>query len=354
MKVSDGVLWSAPVGTTFALNYAGAGYVLSFFGACAVLFGLLALDDSASPSAPPPLQEAPPPPPAPVPNRTPFGTYDAARGRSLLGYAFTDGAETWITWSGNAGAVIGGVPGSGKTGSLLPVIAGLAGNAELHIFDGKGSYDLAIFEPVAANFSRSVDLDAPVETLAKLEELIELRATAIHKTTGRHDFWSLPVAEREGLGLVPIFLLIDECQTWLTTSGLTGQEKKTVEGIIRSIRGLVQRGRFAGITTVLTTQKPAAATLPTIIRDNCSNKICFRTTTGAQARTVLGDVAEDAPAPSDIPGTAKGVCVVVNDSGGAVLAQAGYVDHKTLERYVAGLRKPPDQYTIAQKLSGKD
>jgi S-DNA-T family DNA segregation ATPase FtsK/SpoIIIE len=354
VKVSDEVLWAVPVGTTFALNYAGAGLWYSLIGSCAVLSGLLMLDDSESPPAPPPRQEAPPPPPAPSPKRTPLGTYDAARGRSLLGYAFPDGAETWITWAGNAGCVIGGVPGSGKTGSLLPVIAGLAGNAELHIFDGKGSYDLAIFEPVASTFSRSVELDAPVETLARLEELIEIRATAIHKTTGRHDFWSLPVAEREGLGLVPIFLLIDECQTWLTTSGLTGAEKKTVEGIIRSIRGLVQRGRFAGITTVLTTQKPAAATLPTIIRDNCSNKICFRTTTGAQARTVLGDIAEGAPAPSDIPGTSKGVCVVVSDSGAAVLAQAGYADHKTIERYIACVAKPPDQYQIAKKLAGKE
>lgn len=350
MKIGDGAMWSLPVATALGASVAGSGPWLGAAAGCVVLGGLILLDDSDTAPA---LAEQVQAPAAPQPQAVPAGTYDAARGRSLLGRDAA-GRPVWITWAGNAGCIIGGVPGSGKTGSLLPVIAGLAGRAELHIFDGKGSYDLAIFEPVAATFSRSVELDAPVETLAKLEALIELRATAVHKATGMHDFWAVPLDTRESLGLCPIFLLIDECQTWLTTSGLTGEEKKTVEGIIRSIRGLVQRGRFAGVTTCLTTQKPAAATLPTIIRDNCSNKICFRTTTGAQARCVLGDIAEDAPAPSSIPGTAKGVCVVVSDSGAATLAQAGYVDHKTLAAHIANVRKPPDQYEIAKKLAGKD
>jgi S-DNA-T family DNA segregation ATPase FtsK/SpoIIIE len=337
----------------FLISAGAVALVWFCFGALTVegfLDELAAERDQKAAAAEPP----PPPPEPPRPKALPAGSYDAVGGRSLLGHAWETGEPVWLTWAGNAGCVVGGVPGSGKTGSLLPVIAGLAGRAELHVFDGKGSYDLAIFEPVAATFSRSVELDSPVETLARLEELIELRATAIHKSTGMHDFWAVPVATRESLGLYPIFLLVDECQTWLTTSGLTGAEKKTVEGIIRSIRGLVQRGRFAGISSVLTTQKPAAATLPTIIRDNCSNKICFRTTTGAQARTVLGDVAEDAPAPSDIPGTAKGACVVVSDSGAAVATQAGYVDHKTLSAHISSVSKPPDQYSVAKKLAGKD
>jgi S-DNA-T family DNA segregation ATPase FtsK/SpoIIIE len=287
------------------------------------------------------------------PQAMPAGAYDAAAGRSLLGYAVGTGEPVWITWSGNAGGIVGGVPGSGKTASMLPVIAGLAARAELWIFDGKGSYDLQVFAPVAAVCSRSVELDAPVAALAKLEQMIELRATAVHTATGRHDFWAVPVVTREQLGLYPIFLIIDECQNWMTSSGLKGEEKATVEGIVRTIRGLVQRGRFAGITVLLSTQKPAAATLPTIVRDLCSNRIAYRCTTAAQARTVLGDVPDDAPAPASIPGTAKGQCVVVSDSGEAVLTQAGYMSHDDLELYVAGCRKVPDQFEVATKLAGK-
>ncbi len=332
------------------------------FAVFALVWGIVSnvldgyIDEWVAKPAPHPLEGVPVPaaPPAPPPAPTPAGTYDAEAGRSLLGYAVGTGEPVWITWSGNAGAIVGGVPGSGKTASMLPVIAGLADRAELWIFDGKGSFDLQVFAPVAAMCSRSVELDALVETLAKLEQMIELRATAVHTATGQHDFWAVPVADREALGLFPVFLILDEAQVWLTSTGLKGEERATVEGNIRGVRGLVQRGRFAGITTIATSQKPSAATFPTLLRDCCSNKIAFRCTTSAQARTVLGDVPDDAPAPSEIPGTAKGQCVVVSDSGAAVLTQAGYADHKSLERYIAGVRKVPDQFEVAKKLAGKD
>lgn len=277
--------------------------------------------------------------------------YDPVTGRSLLGVRVDDGSPAYITWRGNAGCIVGGVPGSGKTGSLLPVIAGLAGCAELHIFDGKGSYDLAVFEPAAATYDRSMSLDVPVATLERLSELVELRATAIHTATGLYDFWSVPPADLDRLGLVPIFLIIDEAQTWLTASGLTAAEKKVVERISGLIRGLIQRGRFAGITTILTTQRPSADIIPTSIRDIAANKLCFRTTTAAQAKTVLGDVAEDTPSPSAIPGSAKGQCVVVDDEGGAVMVQAGHADLQTLQARI-GVRRPRDQFELAQQLAG--
>ena len=291
------------------------------------------------------------PEPAVVASPTGITPYDPVTGRSLLGVRVDDGSPAWLTWRGNSGCIVGGVPGSGKTGSLLPVIAGLAGLCELHVFDGKGSYDLAVFEPAAATYDRSMALDAPVATLEKLSELIELRATAIHTATGLYDFWAVPPADLDRLGLVPIFLIIDEAQAWLTASGLTAAEKKLVERISGLIRGLIQRGRFSGITTVLTTQRPSADIIPTSIRDIDANKLCFRTTTAAQAKTVLGDMAEDAPAPSTIPGSAKGRCVVVDDEGGAVLVQAGYADLKTLQARI-GVRRPLDQFELAQKLAG--
>jgi S-DNA-T family DNA segregation ATPase FtsK/SpoIIIE len=350
----DPQLWAIPLGViagvalTLQVVPVWATVVLTLV----VIVTLLEIHDRMAGNSEPSPEPLPPPPPPP-PAATPAGVYDAAAGRSLLGYAVGTGEAVHVTWSGNAGCIVGGVPGSGKTASLMPVIAGLSSRAELWLADGKSSYDLQVFAPVAAMCSRSAELDALVEPLAKLEQMIELRATAVHTATGRHDFWSVPVADREALELFPVFLIIDEAQVFLTVQGLRGDEKSTVEGNIRAVRGLVQRGRFAGITTILTSQKPSAATFPTLLRDLCSNKIAFRCTTAAQARTVLGDVPDDAPAPSAIPGTAKGQCVVVSDSGAAVLVQAGYMDHKSLERYIAGVRKVPDQFEVATRLAGK-
>jgi S-DNA-T family DNA segregation ATPase FtsK/SpoIIIE len=234
----------------------------------------------------------------------------------------------------------------------MPIIAGLAGLAELHVFDGKGGFDYAEFEPVSSTFDASGDLEAPIATLRNLAALIPVRAEAIYKATGKKEFWKLTPAEREQHGLYPVFVIMDEAHTWLDQSGMSPAEKKVAAEISRHVRALILKGRFSGITTILTTQKSDATALPTRIRDNCSNRLCFRTTTQQHAKTILGAASAEAPDPCKISAKTPGRAVALVDDG-AVLVQAAFADGDMITGYLKGKTPPPDQEASALRLAGK-
>ncbi|TXA40542.1 hypothetical protein DKM27_18480 [Mycobacterium tuberculosis variant bovis] len=279
------------------------------------------------------------------------GTFDAARGRSLLGIT-EDGDEAWITWAGSSGMVIGGVPGSGKTASLLPVFAGMAGKAELYVFDGKTGYDLHPLRHIARVYDRSGDIDAPLATLRTLETLRTRRAEALYTALGQNNFWNVPVADRERIGLVPIFVVLDEVQTWLDQSGMSKDEREISAEITRLVRTLIQKARSVGIVTVLTTQKPDSTSIPTVIRDNAALKVAFRVSTPEQAVTILGKQAANAPDPTHIPMAAKGRAVMETEGRGIVLLQAGYTSPEDLDAALASATRAPDQFEVADRLLG--
>lgn len=276
--------------------------------------------------------------------------YDAAGGRSLLGVRVSDGSEAWLRWSNVAGCVIGGIPGSGKTGSLLPVLAGMAGRAELHLFDGKSAYDLKPLERVAATFDRSGELKAIEPTLDRLCELIKLRADVLDSKLGAHNFWEVDQVDRSRLQLAPIFLIIDEAQAWLNPSGKSAADKKLVEKITSQIRTLIQQGRFVGAAVALTTQKPDATNIPTILRDLCENRIAFRTKTHQQSTCILGPTPDDAPLPHQLPPGTPGRCVAVTAEGAEELVQAAYVAPAAIRAYLADKKPVPNQYRVAVDL----
>jgi len=275
--------------------------------------------------------------------------FDADRGRSLLGVTAA-GQQAWITWNGSSGMVVGGVPGSGKTASMLPVFAAMAGQAELHVFDGKSGFDLEPLKTIARTYNRSGDIASPLETLRQIEELRTTRAEALHAAAGANNFWNMPLADRKRLGMVPVFVILDEVQTWTDVSGMDAAEKATAAEIKKLIRTLIQKGRSAGIVCVLTTQKPDATTIPTVIRDNAALKLCFRVSTPEQATTVLGGQAAGAPDPCAIPMKAKGRCVMETEGQGTVLVQAGYADPAAIAERLAEAEPVPDQLTVASRL----
>ncbi|WP_131804260.1 hypothetical protein [Mycobacteroides abscessus] len=280
------------------------------------------------------------------------GLFDAERGRSLLGIT-ESGEECWITWNGSSGLVVGGVPGSGKTASLLPVFAGMAGKAEIHVFDGKSGFDLHPLRHVARTYDRSGDIAAPLETLRALDALRTARAEALYEALGANNFWNLTVEQRDQLGVKPVFCVLDECQTWLDTSGLDKEEKGAADEVRKLVRTLVQKGRSAGIVVVLTTQKPDATSIPTVIRDNAALKICFRVSTPEQAITVLGRQSPNAPDPTEILMSNKGRGVMETEGLGIVLFQAGYKEPTDLDSELSQHKPVEDQSKVAARLLGK-
>lgn len=280
------------------------------------------------------------------------GLFDAERGRSLLGIT-ESGEECWITWAGSSGLIVGGVPGSGKTASLLPVFAGMAGQCELHVFDGKSGFDLHPLRHVASTYDRSGDISAPLETLRRLDALRTARAEAMYSTLNANNFWNLSQSQRDQLGVKPVFCILDEVQTWTDTSGMDKDEKAMAAEAIKLIRTLVQKGRSAGIVVVLTTQKPDATSIPTVIRDNAALKICFRVSTPEQAITVLGRQAPGAPDPTEILMSTKGRGVMETEGRGIVLFQAGYKSPAELDDELSQHKPVEDQSRVAARLLGK-
>lgn len=280
------------------------------------------------------------------------GFFDAERGRSLLGIT-ESGEEAWLTWAGNSGLVVGGVPGSGKTASLLPVFAGMCGKAELHVFDGKSGFDLHPLRHISTTYDRSGDISAPLETLRKLDQLRTQRAEALYEVLGANNFWNLSQSQRDALGMKHVFCILDECQTWLDTSGMDKEEKSVAEEVRRLVRTLVQQARSTGIVVVLTTQKPDVTTIPSKIRDNSALKICFRVSTPEQGITVLGRQSPNAPDPTEIRMSTKGRGVMETEGQGVVLFQAGYKEPSELDAELSQHKPVEDQSKVAARLLGK-
>ncbi|EFV14357.1 hypothetical protein [Segniliparus rugosus] len=277
---------------------------------------------------------------------TPASAKDGAR--SVLGVD-EDGEPAEIVWRGSSGMVVGGVPGSGKTASLLPVFAGLAGQAELHVFDGKAGYDLHALRHIARTYDRTGDVDAPLAALERLEVLRQVRSEALYPATGEPNFWNLAADHPLRLSNVPVFAILDEVQTWLDTSGMDAEEKKASARITRLVRTLIQKGRSAGVVTVLTTQKPDATSIPTVIRDNAALKLCFKVSTQEQAKTVLGELPEGV-APTAIPLKAKGRYVLDVEGQGHKTVQSHYVPPQKLDAHLAQSQPVPDQLEAALDL----
>lgn len=282
----------------------------------------------------------------------PVAVYDAEKFRSRLGIT-QHGEDAWITWAGSSGMVVGGVPGSGKTASMLPVFAAMRDEVELHVFDGKAGYDLHPLRHIAATYDNSGDVSAPLETVRRLDRLRVLRAEALYEKAGINNFWNAPAAVRRKLGMVPVVLVLDEVQTWTDTSGLSKDEKAVAEEITALVRSLIQKGRSAGIVTILTTQKPDATTIPTKIRDNASLKLSFRVSTVEQAVTILGKQSPGAPDPTHILISQRGRCVMETKGHGIQLIQAGYQSTDELEAELADAKPVTDQYEVAMRLLGK-
>lgn len=280
------------------------------------------------------------------------GFFDSERGRSLLGIT-ESGEEAWLTWAGNSGLVVGGVPGSGKTASLLPVFSGMAGKAELHVFDGKSGFDLHPLRHISSTYDRTGDIAAPLETLRKLDQLRTQRAEALYEVLGANNFWNLTQAQRDELGMKHVFCILDECQTWLDTSGMDKEEKGAADEVRKLVRTLVQQARSTGIVVVLTTQKPDVTTIPSKIRDNSALKICFRVSTPEQGITVLGRQAPGAPDPTEIRMSTKGRGVMETEGHGVVLFQAGYRDPADLDSELAQHQPVESQSAVAARLLGK-
>lgn len=185
-----------------------------------------------------------------------------------------NGKAFYLDTAGHSGCIVAGIPGSGKTVALRRLVKSFALNKanQVVVFDGKGTQDFHdLTSENVTVFSGTPDTHPEI-----VEELESL---------------SRQLQERASTGDVPgrVVVIVDECQGFVPVRGLTNEEKERREKALKVLKDLVARGRSLGFLTVLSTQKPDASTLPTVLRDNCGLRACGRLRTSEGEKMVLGD-----------------------------------------------------------------
>lgn len=203
-----------------------------------------------------------------------------------------------------SGVVVGGIPGSGTSNWLTVALASLAEREDIQwlLIDGKQGYDL---EELASRAYRHIRGDAAGEletvrdALHDVQMLMHERLRRARELYGHASLWSAGPSRSHPV----VVVVIDECQWYLDARSFPSEESKAVGAEIGAIvRDLVKRGRSAGILVILSTQRPTADSIPTIMRDNCALRVCFSVRTRESAVAVLGEFSTDtAVSPIDAP-----------------------------------------------------
>lgn len=262
-------------------------------------------------------------------------------------YGLTEAGEpAKLSYAQTSGIVVGGVPGAGKSAGAtlltLPLLA--SPKASVAIFDGKGGMDWSWAEKAASLFNNDVDLD--LETATEQLETLAQRCVEDLKShpwsDDDPDFWHSGASALHPFHLV----VIDECQTLFDTTGRSKEDKALVERCKRAVATIVRKGRSAGWSVMLLTQKPTADSIPTNIRDNSVVRFALRVTTREAAEAVLGSIPDGDPRPTEIPAPRRGGAVVQGEDGHTVSVRFFYLpvtdaakalDSSTLKAVTDGL-----------------
>jgi len=191
-----------------------------------------------------------------------------------------------------ASVIIGSVPRMGKTFllRLLLLIAALCIIAELHVYDLKGTGDLAPLRPVAHRYRAGddpEDIEYLVADWRKLRTEMRRRTKVIRTLADEHpelcpeNKVTPELAADKRLGLHPIVIAVDECQVAF--------EHKTYGAELEEIAtDLVKRGPALGMLIWLATQRPDAKSIPTGISANAVLRMCLKVMGHTENDMVLG------------------------------------------------------------------
>jgi S-DNA-T family DNA segregation ATPase FtsK/SpoIIIE len=253
------------------------------------------------------------------------------------------------------GAVVAGLPGSGKTsligGQLLSRYAPSKKVAFI-VIDGKGSTDYGDWAPRCARFCDD-DLERANEIFRDLTQLRQDRQRTITLAPefgglGTKNFWNASPSEAWPL----VCVVIDEAHTFFEEIRGNDSESKARAALTaenrRLVSDLVKKGRSAGLFTILASQKPTSDSVPTSIRDVCPVLASFAQTTSAAARAALGDDISEYPDANPInlqgPDLVGVMVTKVQGRPGFSRLRTPYVpelEQERIARETAGMRVDP-------------
>jgi DNA segregation ATPase FtsK/SpoIIIE, S-DNA-T family len=205
---------------------------------------------------------------------------------------FTDQRGDWVSISiATKSGVVGAIPRMGKTYFLreLGLVAGLDVRAEVYTFELKGTGDMSSHKLFAHYYSDSdeeEDIADHLKVMRTLKAERRRRAKVIKSLPDercpRSEVTSELASDRS-LGLHPIVVIIDECQTW------TEYKIKAVQEEFNSIiEELVRKGPAVGIQVFLATQKVDAKSIPTHISNMATVRLCFKVEDWQSNNQILG------------------------------------------------------------------
>ena len=234
--------------------------------------------------------------------------------------------DRWLDLSDISGMTLAGLPGSGKTAAGNILVAGLLSRSDavdLYVADGKGGADWAWAKAYLpdGHYSNADDYSEVLPMLHALRQEMRDRVAYIARCTGDSNFWhSFPAA-----GFRALVLVLDEVQTWTSPVSSSKEVKACRDEFCALVTELCKKGRSAGVTVVLLTQKPTSDSLPTAIRDVATLKVCFAVSTLEMAQASLGVIPKDGPSPTAIAFEDKGMSVLTTPSGGTAWCRWDYL-----------------------------
>ena len=191
--------------------------------------------------------------------------------------------------------IIGAIPRMGKTFllRLILLICALDVRAEEHVYDFKGTGDLAPLRAVAHRY-RAGDDDEDIEYF--LADMRAMRAEMRRRTKVIRQFAEKhpdlcpenkvtpQLASRKDLGLHPVVIGADECHVPFTHP-VHGPE------LVAIATDLAKRGPALGILQILATQRPDAKAIPSDISANAVLRMCLKVMRQIENDQVLGQSA---------------------------------------------------------------
>lgn len=259
-------------------------------------------------------------------NRVPYGVDE-------------QGEIVYFDYSGKAGGVVSGVPGSGKSAAITSMLASMASLPEVQmlIIDGKAGTDFEFMES-RAEWHHTDDFAATIEALERVTAVMRERVATLKSVTGSSNLWHTgPDAERFPLLLV----VVDECQTFFDSRGMSKEKKAQAESITALVQTLIKVGRSAGIFTWCLTQKSTTDSLPSGIRDQAAVRWACRVMTSEAEVAVLGN--RGMPSPVDLSAALPGSAIVQAEDGSRRRVRFDYLSENLAEQAVlasAHLRRP--------------
>lgn len=234
-----------------------------------------------------------------------YGVRKTAAQNSPLGAEITRafrvylGRDEWGTdrfaLLGNiTGAVVGGMPGTGKTTLANSLLCQLAPSAavRLAIADGQGGADFEPWRDRAYAYAGDDRADA-AGLLEDIHAEMRHRFATVLERTGHRNAWRVGPTPDFPLH----FLVVDEAHGYLDESMAKGD--KTAEAHVRTCRAmlgqLVRRGRSVLMFTLVISQKPTSDAIPSFISANAGLRLCFGVQTADAAVSVLGETIRDHP-----------------------------------------------------------